>query len=128
MKSRSQIYSNQVFPHVQALADGPMSVEQKKKYKMLSKKAGGLLRTVGLVQFLTFLAAKKAKETQHGDLLKYLREELSDLNLIDARNDAAFLEEVRKMELPQYMRITSVTLQLLQWHKRISEILIAGTN
>ncbi|MDA3895229.1 MAG: type III-B CRISPR module-associated protein Cmr5 [Desulfobacteraceae bacterium] len=141
MQSKSQIYSDIVFDKIQKFIEKERKehsvaehAERKdsefaRKYKALNKRSGGLLRTVGLIQFLTFLAAKatKEKEKHHGDLLEHLRDELFKLNIVRAQNTDEFLHVVRRQELPEYMRTTSEILKLLQWHKRISDILISGT-
>jgi CRISPR/Cas system CMR-associated protein Cmr5 small subunit len=132
MQSKSQIYSDIVFDKIQKFIEKERKehsvaehAERKdsefaRKYKALNKRSGGLLRTVGLIQFLTFLAAKATKD-------KHLRDELFKLNIVRAQNTDEFLHVVRRQELPEYMRTTSEILKLLQWHKRISDILISGT-
>lgn len=132
MQSKSQIYSDIVFEKVQRLV--AEHSEQKdgkviRKYKSLNKRAGGLLRTVGLIQFLTFLAAKATndKEIHHDYLLEHLRDELFKLGIVRTQNATDFLRTIQKQDLPEYMRTTSEILKLLQWHKRISDILISGT-
>jgi len=137
-KSKSQIYSDLVFKNIEVLVAEPVdstrqAQEKKllklKKYKSLCKRGGGILRTVGLIHFLTFIAAKATKESElhHKDLLEHLRVELFELHIIPAKNETEFLSIIRQQELPEYMRTTSETLKLLQWHKRISDILISGT-
>ena len=129
MQSKSQRYSDVVFDKVQELVAEQGQSQPLKRYKSLNKRSGGVLRTVGLIQFLTFLAAKATKESEihHQYLLEHLREELSTLRIIQAQNQEEFLRIVRRQELPEYMRTTSEILKLLQWHKRISDILISGT-
>ncbi|MGB5157280.1 MAG: type III-B CRISPR module-associated protein Cmr5 [Desulfobacterales bacterium] len=132
MQSKSQIYSDIVFEKVQRLVADHAEQKDGKvigKYKSLNKRAGGLLRTVGLIQFLTFLAAKATnnKEIHHEYLLGHLRDELFKLGIVRAQDSDGFLRIIRKQELPEYMRTTSEILKLLQWHKRISDILISGT-
>ena len=41
-------------------------------------------------------------------------------------NVEAFMEKVRGMALSDYMQCTRQVLLLLQWHKRVSDILIEG--
>jgi len=131
MKSKSQIYSEIVFTKVQDYVAGHTDEKSVKKYKSLNKRAGGVLRTVGLIQFLTFLKAKApnrdSKEIHHHFLLEHLREELSELEIVRTQDTSELLNNIRGQELPEYMRTTSETLRLLQWHKRISDILISGT-
>jgi len=129
IQSKSQIYSDLVFKNIEALVSDQGDNKAVKKYKSLSKRSGGVLRTVGLIQFLTFLAAKATKESEihHGYLLNHLRDELSKIHMVNAKNQPDLLKIIREQELPEYMRTTSETLKLLQWHKRISDILIIGT-
>ena len=122
MKSKSQRFSETVFPRVQAVAGGPAA--DAKKYKTLSKKAGSLVRNSGLMQTLAFFMARGRKngEEHHQILLDHLQEELRELGLLGDREE--FYETTRAAELPQYMVLTRETLLLLNWHKRLAEILI----
>jgi CRISPR type III-B/RAMP module-associated protein Cmr5 len=130
MKSKSQAYSQAVFENIQKLIkEEPEDSKPVKQYKSLTKRAGGLLRSVGLIQFLTFLAAKatKPKEVHHGFLLNHLAHELEALKILAVKTPERLISQVQQQELPQYMRITQEVLKLIQWHRRISEILISGT-
>ena len=130
MKSKSQEYSKVVFESVQRLVGKePEDSKPVKRYKSLSKRAGGLLRSVGLVQFLTFLSAKAAKpgEVHHKFLLDHLACELKELKILAINTPDQLISHVQQQELPQYMRITQEVLKLIQWHRRISDILIIGT-
>lgn len=126
--STSQKYSNIVFSRIQKnLNKG--SNDELKQYKSLCKRSGGILRTVGLIQYLAFIMAKsKDKKGQHYEmLLNDLTaewKELSGNNAIASAND--FLDNVRAMMLSDYMQCTRRVLMLLQWHKRVSDILIKG--
>lgn len=127
MHTRSQRYSDKVFNSIQNYIDGEIVDLQKRKYKSLCKRAGGVLRTVGLIQFLTFLAARNSKEVQHGILLKHIRQELNKLGIISDDDEPKFLKTVRQATLARYMKLTTDVLTLLQWHKRICDVLIEGT-
>lgn len=130
IQSKSQIYSDLVFEQMQKLiAEMGEDDLRAKKYKSLCKRAGGIMRTVGLIQFLTYLAAKSQKQAEihHRYLLDHLREELVGIKVLSTSDTEAFLKGVREQNLPDYMRTTSEVLKLLQWHKRISEVLIAGS-
>ncbi len=118
--TRSQRYSQIVFMKIQGYVDSPNAA----KYKSLCKKSGGLLRTMGLIQFLVFLKAKSEKMPQYGDLLKHLQQELKDLKAFVSANENNLIQELLKEKLPSYMKLTKTVLTLLQWHKRIAEILI----
>jgi CRISPR type III-B/RAMP module-associated protein Cmr5 len=129
MQSKSQEYSQKVFEDIEQLVKDK-DENALKRYKSLVKRSGGILRSVGLIQYLTFLAAKAAKtsEIHHEFLLNHLSDELNSLEILPAAtNRDEFIKTVQGQELPQYMRLTQEVLKLLQWHRRISEILISGT-
>lgn len=121
---RSQRYSDLVFKNITAMSNA--EGETSKKYKSLCKRAGGIFRTVGLIQFMAFIEAKSAKEDNYKILAEHLRRELKELNLVQDYSPLKFMEAIREMSLPAYMHISRSVLQLLQWHKRIAEIMIEG--
>ena len=130
MQSKSQQYSDAVFRRVSAYANNNETDQQKKKkYKSLCKRAGGVLRTVGLIQFLTFLQAKAQKDSEvhHKTLLEHLQQELREFNILKSKEIDSMLTKVREQSLPNYMQTTKEVLKFLQWHKRMSDILIDGT-
>lgn len=119
----SQRYSTLVFDQINGM--GPaLKGEDAGPYKALCKRAGGIFRTVGLVQFVTFIAAKGKKHDHYRWLSEHLRHELNETGTIRAREEEAFLAAVRKLDLPRYMQASRVVLGLLQWHKRLAEVLI----
>lgn len=125
MKTKSQEFSEIVFNQIQVyLSNSTEDIDIHKKYKSLCKRSGGVMRTVGLIQYLTFLRAKAAKEPQHGLLLKHLSQELAALKVVNTNDVETFVQSVRNQSLPNYMRTTTEVLRLLQWHKRIADILI----
>ncbi len=128
LQTKSQKYSQLVFTTIIDLINADHDSKTIKRYKSLCKRSGGLLRTVGLIQFLTFLAAKATKETEvhHQYLLDQLKSELKEINVLDAQDSHYLLDKIRQQNLPVYMNTTTQVLQLLQWHKRIADILITG--
>ena len=122
---KNQHYSDLVFKNVIRLAGEDQDIAR--RYKSLCKRAGGIFRTVGLVQFATFIEAKGKKEKYYQWLSEHLQRELNDVQAIKSSNSSEYLEKIRKLSLPDYMNMSRVVLQLLQWHKRIAEILIEGT-
>jgi len=129
MQSKSQQFSEAVFERVSSYVnDSTKDKEMKKKYKSLCKRSGGVLRTVGLIQFLTFLKAKgqKPSEEQHNYLLGHLQDELYHFGIVNATNIENMLLKIRTQSLPNYMYTTKEVLKLLQWHKRMADILIQG--
>lgn len=127
-QTKSQEYSALVFKNVQALLESNNDKDTIKRYKSLCKRSGGLLRSVGLIQFLSFLAAKATKDSEvhHQYLLNHLTAELNSVDIIKAQNSDGLLEKIRQQNLAQYMHTTTRVLKLLQWHKRIADILITG--
>lgn len=129
MRIKSQIYSEFAFEQVSTVAETCKDDENTKtarSYKSLCKRAGGIFRTVGLIQFVTFIEAKGKKETHYKKLMEQLREELNKLEIVNSDNTTTCLAAIRKLSLPQYMQATQVVLQLLMWHRRMAEILIEG--
>ena len=125
--SKSQRFSTQVFDRVKARVQELGSQDERnRKYKALCRRSGGTLRVMGLIQFLTFLEAKGQREPQHRDLLDDLRTSCKFLGLPTAAENADFVNKVRKLHLPRYMHMTREVLRLLDWHKRLSEIMIEG--
>ena len=120
MKTKSQLFSDTVFPNVQAMA----GTDKAAKYKTLCKKAGSLVRNSGLMQTLAFFRARAQKngEQHHQDLLDQLEQEMRQLNLIESGK--TLYKVVQQAQLPQYMVLTRETLRLLTWHKRLCETLI----
>ena len=130
MQSKSQLYSDAVFKRVAAYVNNTEADNQKKKkYKSLCKRGGGVLRTVGLIQFLTFLKAKSQKpsEDHHRTLLEHLQKELNKFDILKSSDIDSMLTKVREQSLPNYMHTTKEVLKFLQWHKRMADILIEGT-
>ena len=128
--TKSQRFSKHVFDRVQhRIAEFSDEGTRLRKYKSLCKRAGGNLRVMGLTQFLTFLAARgqRASEVHHHDLLEDLRLSCGYLGLPTAGDRLKYLATVRELQLPQYMRLTREVLRLLEWHKRLSDIMIEGT-
>lgn len=118
MKSKSQRFSETVFGNVDAIAGG---LEAKaREYRSLCKSAGSIMRNSGLMQFLAFLQARN--KHQHRALYGHLCAELENLGIVSGGGE--LIESVRGSSLPRYMYLTREILNLLQWHKRLAEILI----
>ena len=129
MTSKSQLFSAEVFRSVGYRIESCKDDKQLRKYKGLCKRAGGILRTVGMIQFLTFLEARgqREAEVQNKWLLQDLMRSCRNLKLTNDDNTADFLKDIHRMQLPQYMHLTREILRLLDWYKRMSDIMIAGT-
>ena len=118
----SQKYSQIVFARIQKNIESNRDTKVLRQYKGLCKRSGGVLRTVGLVQYIAFLKAKSGKYAHYKMLLADLTTESGN-----GDNTDAFMQKVYKMSLSDYMQLTRLVLLLLQWHKRVSDILIEGT-
>lgn len=129
MRSKDQRYSDEVFNNIQQLIENKGQDQTVKRYKSLCKRAGSLLRTVGLIQFLSFLQAKATKDSEvHCQyLLNHLLDQLDSQNILRSRDDKELSAKIRQQSLADYMFTTRETLRFLQWHKRIADILIQGT-
>jgi len=127
MQNKDQKYSTVVFSNINRLIDNQNEASLK-KYKSLCKRAGSLLRTVGLMQFYAFLQAKATKDAEihHQYLLEHLQQELHQQGIIKSQNIADLAKKIRGANLTNYMLITRETLRFLQWHKRIADTLIEG--
>jgi len=123
---KSQKYSDIVFKNVSRIINEKDDIP--KQYKSLCKRAGGIFRSVGLVQFVTFIEAKGKKEVFYSKLSEHLQRELNDIDLLKSKDSSDYLKNIRELALPEYMNVSRAVLQLLQWHKRIAEILIEGAD
>src|SRR5512133_487684 len=121
---KSQKYSGLVFDNVKSIANVDANVA--KRYKSLCKRAGGIFRTVGLVHFVTFIEAKGKKEPNYEVLSHHLQSEINEIQLLKSTDANDYLKKIRELNLPKFMQVSQTVLQLLQWHKRMSEILIEG--
>ncbi len=120
---KNQKYADMVFRNISSVArEGDWA----KRYKSLCKRSGGIFRTVGLVQFVTFIEAKGRKERHYQWLAEHLRLELKEIELLQSADSTDYLTRIRALPLPAYMHVSRTVLQLLQWHKRMGEILIEG--
>lgn len=125
--SRNQAYSAAVYENVCSVAKEPERIAG--KYKGLCKRAGSLVRTSGLMQTVAFMEARghPGSEKQYHILLEHLQSELLDLKVVNQQQGPLWLAAyVRKLELPEYMALTSKILLLLNWHKRLVETFITA--
>ncbi|GAB6091556.1 type III-B CRISPR module-associated protein Cmr5 [Spirochaeta dissipatitropha] len=130
MITKSQNYSNIVFQNMQEFIskqESSDSHELLRSYKSLCKRSGGLLRTTGLMQFLIFLQSKANDNEYYKYFLDHLRIESAKINVALGSSDSRqYISIIREMNLPEYMNTTRMTLGLLQWHKRLADVLIQG--
>jgi CRISPR type III-B/RAMP module-associated protein Cmr5 len=130
MQSKSQKFSDMVFTSVQEIArlqqQGDGDDRLARKYKSLCKRSGGVLRNSGLMQYLAFLKARgqRPSESHHDHLYQHLNNEIRNTGVMGRDND--LFEHCRQAGLSVYMRLTRDILLLLQWHKRLADMLIQG--
>jgi len=130
MQSKSQLFTNAVFPNVQAMAelqksDNGQNDLHARKYKSLCKRAGSLVRNSGLMQTIAFFEARGNKDAHYQYLSDHLDKELKKLEIMPKQESLA--NYVRSTSLPQYMYLTREVLHLLNWHKRLADTVITGT-
>ncbi len=118
---KSQQYSTYVFDQISTI--DRLDSAEAVSYRSLCKGAGGLFRTVGLVQFMTYIKAKGDKQKHYTLLFEHLCTELCKIDLFDPESQD-LLTEIRSMDLQRYMHTSRVVLGLLEWHKRLSEIMV----
>ncbi len=114
MQNKSQRYANLVLKDVQKIATDKSA----EKYRLLTKKAGSLVRNSGLLQTIAFF---ESKGEEHSILFEYLENELRTLGIL---GNSGLKKHAVEKPLPEYMRLTRETLHLLNWHKRFAETLI----
>lgn len=111
MRTREQEYAVKVFERVQARA----TLDKKKRdaYGAMAHNLPVLIRTAGLTQALAFVQARHKEENAPPRLL------LTDLAHVLGKPNLVALS--RTAHLPEYLRLTSDTLQALLWFKRYAE-------
>ena len=130
MQSKSQKFSDMVFTSVQEIArlqqQGCDNDRLARKYKSLCKRSGGVLRNSGLMQYLAFLKARgqRPSERHHEQLYRHIEAEIRNTGVVGCDDD--LFEHCRQAGLSVYMRLTRDILLLLQWHKRLADMLIQG--
>lgn len=114
LQTRSQRYATDVLTYVQSIYSKTNKGDKlRNEYGSMAHKLPVLIRTAGLSQALSFVAARGqtgAKELLE-DLSKVLKEE----------NGEALQTKVHAATLPTYMRLTQDALYALLWFKRFAQ-------
>ena len=120
MQTLQQRYAAKVYERIQSvLTDYPGKENKKKRdeYGALALKLPVLVRQAGLIQALTFVAARYS--SQH-DAHKYRI--LDDLALVLGMGSGDdLLKQARTVLLPKYMFLTQQVLWALEWFKRFAQ-------
>ena len=113
VKTLQQKYAEAVYRCIQDVKQSYPD-EKGKEYGALALKLPILVRQAGLVQALTFVAARQQD--------KHKRRILDDLaKVLGAGTGDDLLEQARKASLPEYMLHTQKILLALEWFKRFAQ-------
>ena len=113
VKTLQQKYAEAVYRCIQDVKQSYPD-EKGKEYGALALKLPILVRQAGLVQALTFVAARQQD--------KHKRRILDDLaKVLGAGTGDDLLEQARKASLPEYMLLTQKILLALEWFKRFAQ-------
>ena len=117
MQTLQQKYATKVYERIQSvLTDYPGEENKKKRdeYGALALKLPVLVRQAGLIQALTFVAARHRDE--------HKRRILNDLaQVLGLNSDNDLLNQARRTSLPEYMLLTQQVLWALEWFKRFAQ-------
>jgi CRISPR-associated protein Cmr5 len=108
MATLDQARAKLAFDHVKAIKG--LEEPEQKKYASIVHAMPTLLRSAGLSQALHFVRSRKSKQQQI--FLDHLAEQLG----IDGREK--LLAEVRRADLPAYLRLTHEALACVVWYRR----------
>jgi CRISPR-associated protein Cmr5 len=119
MQSRNQDFAKQVWEIISYTAQSP----EAKAYGGMAQKLPGLIRTAGLAQALAFFESKtKADQNQPPSPAREMLDHLAKIVMSKPEiTIATMANEVRHVELREYMRLTRRTLEVCLWFKRFAE-------
>ena len=113
MQTLQQRYANGVYRRIQDVKKSYPD-EKQKEYGALALKLPVLVRQAGLVQALTFVAARQRDA--------HKRRILDDLaQVLDVNSGDDLLKQAREAPLPEYMFLTHRVLWALEWFKRFAQ-------
>ena len=115
--SQTREQQRAITAHARVLQVPPAQWDQ---YRTATLKAQALIRNAGLCQALHFL---QGKDDGAKLLVTDLHQHLLEGRVILGVDPKAFLEEVRRAELPAYLMATREALQCLVWQCRMVESL-----
>jgi len=115
MQTLQQRYAQQVYQKVKWVEQN-WSSQQGKEYGTMALKLPVLVRQAGLVQALTFVAAR-GKDSQ-----KRLLEDLA--GVLGFNSGDNLLQQAQQAQLEDYMYLTRQVLWALEWFKRFAQAIL----
>jgi len=115
MQTLQQRYAQQVYQKVKWVEQN-WSSQQGKEYGTMALKLPVLVRQAGLVQALTFVAAR-GKDSQ-----KRLLDDLA--GVLGFNSGDNLLQQARQAQLEDYMYLTRQVLWALEWFKRFAQAIL----
>ena len=113
MLTRSQKYAEKIYEQLEQLAREWKEKEQRQKYGSMAHRLPILIHTAGLAQALAFVQARGSEEQKR--LLEHIAA------VLGKGSAEKLLEESRKADLTDYMRLTRQVLEALVWYKRFAQ-------
>ena len=114
MQTLQQKYADAVYRRIQDVKTSYPDEKKRKEYGALALKLPILVRQAGLVQALTFVAARQ-REAHKRRILDDLAQVLGEGSGED------LLEQAREAPLSKYMYLTQRVLWALEWFKRFAQ-------
>lgn len=111
MQTLEQQFAARIYDQVLPYKEKP----DRKQYGSMAYTLPILVRSAGLAQALAFVASRK--KAPYDQLLDHLAEVV----LGEGADGKRYLEQSRKAELQEYMRLTRRTMLALKWYKRFAE-------
>ena len=113
MKTLEQQFAAQIYDQV--LPYKGKEEAERKQYGSMTYTLPILVRSAGLAQALAFVASRKK------DVYDQLLDHLAKVVLGNTADKEGYLEQSRKAEMQEYMRLTRRTMLALKWYKRFAE-------
>ncbi len=133
MRTRSQIYSEQVYEHIHSLKQAINDEQDKKSKEILEKQAkqyGSLCHNFplmvlrsGLSQAVAFVWVK-SKSDENTPYDKFLKHLFLLLDRPENENVSDFQQYINQAELIEYQRLTRKILAASIWYKRFAESIL----
>lgn len=123
MKTRDRKIAKLALSHVQPLVKEP---ETAARYRSLARSTGSHLRNSGLMAMVAFLASRD--EEAATIYLEHIRSSLEAAGApLPPQVDRAerLVEHVAGVPLAEYMLLTRASLQVISWHRRMADVLLA---
>jgi len=116
IRTRSQIFSERAYSRV-AKRSGHRAAE----YLRFARRLPALIHTCGLAQSASYAEAKGSNGApEHCDCLVDLAYVIEEQEI----SVTEFCEEIRRVDLPGYLRLSQQSLEAADWLKRAAEALL----